>query len=62
MICQWCEGERTLLVLDLEKREFREVPCPNCMGSGIDYCCGGERAEPDCADRARRETREGSDG
>ena len=37
MICETCRGARLI----------NGLPCSNCGGCGLDYCCGGTPVHPE---------------
>ena len=60
MICPECEKGMVVVlatkghihpyretsILTHPERYIKKVPCPQCNGSGIAYCCDGEDASP----------------
>lgn len=50
MICPVCFGKGKVRhwrrIALLRKTVEWEEPCPNCKGSGVDYCCGGDQEQP----------------
>ena len=42
MICDTCHGSGTT-----SNPATGVLNCPACLGSGIGYCCEGERCDPD---------------
>jgi len=50
MRCETCEGvgevliDRDCNIVQRVADAVMMIPCPNCGGSGWDYCCDGERA------------------
>jgi hypothetical protein len=42
MICEKCQGTGC----GNSKRYIEKLPCPDCMGTGISYCCDEAGANP----------------
>jgi hypothetical protein len=42
MICEKCQGTGYAN----NKRYIEKLPCPDCMGQGISYCCDEAGANP----------------
>ena len=43
--CEKCGGNGKVGQRVKDSIEYNIIPCPECSGSGIGYCCEGERAE-----------------
>ena len=43
--CEKCGGNGKVGQRLKDSIEYNIIPCPECSGSGIGYCCEGERAE-----------------
>lgn len=41
MRCEKCHGHRVFIIWD------STLPCPECGGTGVAYCCESEQAQPD---------------
>jgi hypothetical protein len=43
MRCETCRGKGNVRVPVMQARGIIQttLPCPECQGSGLDYCCGG---------------------
>lgn len=46
MICPKCQGTKTIIHYYVGLGTFADLPCPECDGSGIAYCCEGHQEAP----------------